>query len=147
MKAKFQLRAIEPAEKTILNAILRYLEIDERVAWAHRFNTGSHVVFRQEGEIEKKRRYIRYAFPGCSDILGQLKDGRFLAVECKSKSGKVSADQQAFLNCVKNNNGVAVVARSIDDVKTALEDISMPPEHGYKPPRPATAPRPIAGGR
>ena len=72
-------RAARP-EHAIQDTVLRYLALERRVAWAHRFNTGAQVV----DSPGKRRRFIRYAFPGCADILGQLTDGRLLAVEVKA---------------------------------------------------------------
>jgi hypothetical protein len=58
---------------------------------------------------------------GVSDIVGILPDGRFLAIEVKTKTGKVSQEQQVFLDAIRENNGVAIVARSIEDVAHVLE--------------------------
>lgn len=67
----------------------------------------------------KKFRKNRGAFQmnGVADILGVTKDGRFFAIECKSPTSKrVTEDQLRFLNQVKANQGIAIIARSIDDV-------------------------------
>ena len=119
--ARYHLRTIEPSEATIQNAILRYLAMDKRIAWANRFNTGAAVVESKGPDGRTSRRYIRYAFPGCSDILGQLTDGRFLAVEVKAKGNKATDEQAAFLAKVATAGGVAILAYSIDDVQAALE--------------------------
>lgn len=119
--ARYHLRTIEPSEATIQNAILRYLAMNPLIAWANRFNTGAAVVESQDANGATRRRYIRYAFPGCSDILGQLIDGRFLAVEVKAKGNKATEEQAAFLAKVAKAGGVAILAYSIDDVQTALE--------------------------
>ena len=50
----------------------------------------------------------------------QLRDGRTLAVDCKRPSGKPTPEQIAFLRCVRANGGVALVARSVDDLLEAL---------------------------
>ena len=115
----YGLKPIEPTEAQVLNAVLRYLRRDARVAWVERFNTGAHAV-----EAGNSRRFIRYAFKGCSDILGQLVTGHFLAVEVKrqSRSAKASEAQAAFLARVTANGGCAILARSIDDVQSALDD-------------------------
>ncbi len=41
MSRPFRLRPIEPLERDIQSAILRYLAVERRVAWARRFNTGA----------------------------------------------------------------------------------------------------------
>lgn len=94
------------AERDILKAVLAALNGDKRVAWAERMNSGAYKV---------GARYVRFGFPGCSDVLGQMQDGRLLAIEVKAADGVVSADQSDFLALVHNNGGVAGVARSADD--------------------------------
>jgi VRR-NUC domain len=65
-------------------------------------------------------RFLRFGFPGCPDIIGQLIDGRLLAVEVKSPTGRPTTEQTAFLKRVADNGGVAVLAKSVDDVVAAL---------------------------
>ena len=45
---------------------------------------------------------------------------RFLAIEVKTKTGKVSPDQVKFLNRVNESGGLGFVARSVDDVIDTL---------------------------
>jgi hypothetical protein len=56
---------------------------------------------------------------GVSDILGVWK-GRLLAIEVKRPGGKVSDEQQAFIDRVNKLGGIAFVARSVDDVIRGL---------------------------
>ena len=114
-------RRFTPSEGSVQAAVLRYLRLDCRVAWVQRFNTGAHVTAETPPSGKPKRRFIRYAFPGCADLLGQLRDGRFLAVEVKTRTGRVSPAQQAFLATVARHGGVALLARSIEDVRRALD--------------------------
>ena len=58
-----------------------------------------------------------------ADIIGQLTDGRFLAIEVKRPSGKVTDEQAAFIGMVQNSNGVAFVARSVADVFQVLDGV------------------------
>lgn len=106
-----RLKAWEPSEAQIQAGVLQALAAHPRVAWAHRFNTGAAV-----NEHKGRRHFVRFAFPGCADILGQTTDGRFLAIECKSRTGRLTADQKAFLDRVASAGGVSGVARSVDDV-------------------------------
>ena len=80
-------------------------------------NVGSHLI-----NEKNSRRFVRYAFVGCSDILGQLKNGQFLAIEVKSEVGKLTEKQREFINKVNTNGGVAFVARSIEDVEENLKN-------------------------
>jgi hypothetical protein len=107
----------EPREADVLSAILRALDVHPAVVWHARMNTGSGQLTRANGVSQ----WIRFGFTGCPDILGQLSDGRLLAVEVKSPSGRVSPDQQAFLNKARKNGAVALVARSVKDVWEALD--------------------------
>jgi hypothetical protein len=103
-----------PLERDVLPAVLEALRLHPRVAWCHRFNTGA---------MEVDGRNVRFAFAGCSDILGQLKDGRFLAVEVKRPSGMPTTAQVEFLGLVERSGGVAFVARGADDVFAVLNDL------------------------
>ena len=69
------------AEKDVLSAIMDYLARCSRVAWAKRITTGRFKVSDRAGT-----RWMQAGFVGCSDILGQLTDGRLLAVEVKFQS-------------------------------------------------------------
>jgi hypothetical protein len=99
------------AESDVLKAALATLEMHPKVAWVARMNSGA---FQIEG------RFIKAGFRGCSDILGMLKGGRLIAVECKSSKGKESADQAAFGAAVAKDGGLYIVARSVDDIMEGL---------------------------
>jgi hypothetical protein len=60
------------------------------------------------------------ALTGVSDILGITHQGRFLAIEIKCRTGKVSKDQQDFMDQINARGGLAFVARSLDDAKEML---------------------------
>lgn len=118
----YKLRPIQMSEAEIQRDVLQYLKYDGQVAWAHRFNVGAHA-WSSVGEDGKiKRHFVRYAFPGCSDIIGQMKDGRFLAVEIKSAKGRLTEDQKQFLAVVRQNGGVALTVRSVSDTIQGLEN-------------------------
>lgn len=52
---------------------------------------------------------------GGSDIIGIAPDGRFLAVEVKTKTGRVTKEQQTFIDAVCRAGGRAGVARSVNE--------------------------------
>jgi len=109
----------EPSEASILRAIMQLLHRHPKVARVWRQNSGTFV--KQYGD---KTHYIRAnTAKGMSDIMGILKDGRTLAIECKSAKGTVKAHQHEFLNSISEAGGIAFVARSVDDVITKLEMI------------------------
>lgn len=122
MPKPFRLQRPEPPEHAIQDAVLRYLAYDPRVAWAHRFNTGAVKIPQTDANGRSRgHRFVQFAFKGCSDILGQLVTGHFLAVEVKRPSTKPTPEQAAFLECVDRHGGLAVVARSVEDVTCALD--------------------------
>lgn len=58
---------------------------------------------------------------GTPDILACV-NGRFVAIEVKRANGGVVSElQKAKLKHIKNSGGVAIVARSLDDVFTVLK--------------------------
>jgi hypothetical protein len=103
--------AVDVSERDILKACIRALALDSRVAWATRINSGAYAV---DG------RFVRFGFKGCADIIGQMSDGRFLAIEVKREGKKPTDDQVAFLGRVSRAGGVAFVAWSADDIGKGL---------------------------
>lgn len=57
---------------------------------------------------------------GVSDIIGIYK-GRFLAIEVKKPGAKPTNHQWNFLKAVHENGGIALVARSVEDVAEILK--------------------------
>lgn len=90
---------ILPAEREVLSACLSVCEIHPKIAWHYRMNVGG---FKNE-----YGQYVKFAFKGCSDIIGQITDGRFFAWEVKRPGKKPTEDQYAFLNTVAAGGGVA----------------------------------------
>jgi len=121
MPHRFCLTRPEPPEHAIQDAVLRFLMLDRRVAWARRFNTGAVCIEGCDARGRRSRRFVRYAFPGCSDILGQLASGHFLACEVKRPSTRPTPEQAAFLEQVRCNGGLACIARGVDDMQRALD--------------------------
>lgn len=83
------------------------------------------LVWRQDTGAYKAPdgRLIRYGLcKGSSDVIGVAKDGRFLAVEVKTETGRVSPEQVAFLDAVRRAGGRAGVARSVADALSIALD-------------------------
>jgi hypothetical protein len=65
---------------------------------------------------------------GVADLLGVLAEGQapgypagtLLAVECKAAGGRLSPGQREFLREVGSRGGLALVARSLDDLRRAI---------------------------
>lgn len=101
----------EPLETAIQRQILELLERHPAIAWAKRMNVGG---------AHLKGRYVQFAFTGCSDIIGQLRDGRFFACEVKRPDERPSEAQMKFLRQVSDNGGVAIVATEIVTLTSLL---------------------------
>lgn len=99
-------------EAAALLEVLRALRAHPAVVWCERMNSGAARV---------GGRFIRFGWPGCPDVLGQLKDGRLLGVEVKAPEGKLRPEQAVFLERIRSAGGVAFVARDCRDVKRELE--------------------------
>ena len=59
---------------------------------------------------------------GGSDIIGVAPDGRFMAIEVKTKTGKPSKEQLTFIDIIRNAGGIAGIARSPAEALELLAD-------------------------
>lgn len=105
-------------EAAALAEVLKVLRAHPAVAWCERQNSGAAKV---------GNRFIRFGWPGCPDVLGQLRDGRLLGVEVKSRTGRPSPEQSLFLERIRAAGGVAFVARDCRDVNRELERMKHEP--------------------
>jgi hypothetical protein len=109
----------EPSEAEILRAIIQLLHRHPRVAQAWRQNSGTFQERNRDGSV----RYIRAnTQKGMSDIMGVLRDGRTLAIEVKSRTGRMRPGQEEFLQTIRSAGGVAGVCRSVEDALKLLGD-------------------------
>ena len=100
------------SEHDIQKLILEWLQLNGFYAW--RQNVGA-APYTYKG----KTRFIRYGQKGAADILGISIDktgGRLLAVECKVPGKSPTPDQQAFLDAINDQGGIAFCAHSLDEV-------------------------------
>lgn len=102
-------------EKLIENHILRWLSLNGIFAWKNQ----SVGIFDPVKKIYRKSNNP-YHIKGVSDIIGILSDGRFLAIEVKSKTGKPSPEQINFIKQINDSGGKAFIARSLEDVQEEL---------------------------
>jgi hypothetical protein len=116
MSVPLKLKRVEPSEAAILDGIRRALRVHPHVVWAERMNTGSGKLQHASGTS----RYIKFGFKGCPDIIGQMVDGRLLAIEVKRPSGRVRPEQREFIDKASAHGALAIIARSVSDVWTAL---------------------------
>ena len=107
----------EPSEAEILRAIIQLLHRHPRVAKVWRQNSGTFQERNRDGTV----RYIRAnTARGMSDIMGVLRDGRTLAIEVKSRTGRMRPGQEEFLASIRAAGGVAGVCRSVEDAVALL---------------------------
>ena len=99
-------------EAAALVEVLQALRTHPAVAWCERMNSGA---------ARMGARFVRFGWPGCPDLLGQLKDGRLLGVEVKGPAGKLRPAQVVFLERIRAAGGVAFLARDCRDVRRELQ--------------------------
>ena len=105
-------RILDRKEAAALVEVLQALRTHPTVAWCERMNSGA---------VRMGGRVLRFGWPGCPDVLGQLKDGRLLGVEVKGPAGKLRPEQAVILDRVRAAGGVAFVARDLRDVLRELD--------------------------
>lgn len=72
---------------------------------------------------KRMRKHVSpFAINGTSDILGVARDGRFIALEVKTASGRASREQIAFIKRVRECGGLACVVRSVDQTKESFQE-------------------------
>ena len=67
-------------------------------------------------------RFIRFGTPGAADLLGLLQGGRFLAIEVKSATGRLTPEQRAWGEMVQRFGGTYLVVRSVEEAVSAVEE-------------------------
>lgn len=98
-------------EAAALREVLQALRAHPAVAWCERMNSGAAKI---------GGRFVRFGWPGCPDVLGQLRDGRLLGVEVKAPKGRPRTEQTLFLELIRASGGVGFVARDCRDVRREL---------------------------
>ena len=113
-------------DETNLQNLIRLALSDAGVTnW--RNETGGYwtgqVVSRGNGTVTlKNARMVKCGLcKGSADIIGIGEGGRFVAAEVKTATGRVSAEQRAFLEHVNRRGGIAGVVRSVDDALALIK--------------------------
>jgi penicillin-binding protein-related factor A (putative recombinase) len=101
-------------EKEIESRILNFLQACGLMVWKN----NSIGVF--DAEKKSFRRPSKFHRNGVSDILGCLPNGRFLAIEVKSKIGRPSPNQLEFITEVQKNGGICFISRSVTQTYNQL---------------------------
>lgn len=102
-------------EKAIENSILSFLKMKAIFCW----KVESQGTYDAKKGIYRRKNSV-HRMLGVADIIGILPCGRCFAIEVKSAVGRLSPHQKEFLEKIRLNNGIAFVARGIEDVCKAL---------------------------
>ncbi len=102
-------------EHAVLTSVLAYLGTYPGVmVW--RNNTGAIP--------DRTGRVIRFGRVGSADVIGIAPGGRFLAVECKSSTGRLSEAQRNFAARVQACGGLYLVVRQVSDLHGAFPPLA-----------------------
>ena len=101
------------------SSILQNIRLAAAPAILWRNNSGSYM---------KDGYFIRYGVgqPGGSDLIGFTpRNGIavFNAIEVKTKTGRISPEQQNFIDVIRRNGGIAGVARTVAEAQALLRGI------------------------
>lgn len=106
---------IDGTETQLVKSILAVVALRYRgKVLLHRNNTGAHTT---DGG-----RFVRYGLGvGSADLVGVLLGGRYMALECKTKQGRVSPEQTRWLADMRDLGAVAEVVRSVDEACAVID--------------------------
>ena len=72
------------------------------------------------GIAEHRGARVRYGLAvGSADLVGIL-DGRFIALEIKTATGRASQEQRQWLTLVRRYGGFAAIVRSVEEAREAI---------------------------
>lgn len=105
----------QPLESDILPGIVKYMRMNRAVAWVARINSG--------GAENAQGQYVAFHdIRGCSDIIGQMRTGQFLAIEVKRPGQRPTPKQQAFLELVAAFGGCSGWCTSAEGAARIVSD-------------------------
>lgn len=109
-----------PLENDVQKEIMAWLKADYRCAWRIRINSGA------PGDTVYKTFYGLGRDELMSDVVGQLRGGRFFAIEVKREPWTKPTDdrevkQQTFHRNVRANGGIAFFATSLEEAKQKFD--------------------------
>jgi len=125
--------AVEIATRAHLERILSFVLLRDALGRSCGMTQAADLI---RSLLAEKQRFTRYGLcKGSSDIIGIVRQevysdtppygerfhGIFLAIEVKAERGRVSVEQQQFIDLVNRRGGVAGVARSEADAGALIE--------------------------
>ena len=108
-------------ESEIQQNIILALTVHPKVAWCMVVTTGQ---FKVKGGYITTGHYItedQKRLTGMSDIIGQLRDGRFFCIETKKPGEEPTEEQFNYLDLVAKNGGVSGWCDSVESALWILE--------------------------
>lgn len=131
------LRRIKPREQDIQAGVLALLNLTHHVAWAHKVPVGEYVIVRPLNGASVRKQlqpainlgiiqaaqvgFIRGAPEGVLDIALQLSGvGTHCELEVKQPGQKPTAEQEARIEMIRANGGVADWVDDVDQVPDLL---------------------------
>lgn len=105
------MRKLKKKERDLLKACIQYLQWQGFLVL--RNNSGLLLIKGKNG----KTRAVKLGKKGSSDIIACSPWGQFVAIECKSRLGRLTDEQDRFLEEVRNRGGIAVVVRDVEEVE------------------------------
>lgn len=96
-------------ERVILRAVRKWLH-------AH----GLPAIHIEPGDPRKVGYHAPAGYPDLHTIIG---GGRYVGIECKAPQGRQSPHQRHWQDVIEKAGGVYVLARSVEDVKEAVESL------------------------
>lgn len=79
-------------------------------------DNGYYVWRNATGGCKAGNRWLHFGLKGSGDIIGMTRSGRFLSVEIKTATGVLRPEQATFMERVRAHGGMAIVARSVEDL-------------------------------
>lgn len=118
---RFMLVPDDPLESERQAGIVNYLSVEPRVKFFIRVNGGGRSL--KGGFVWFYKLFVgrrEHKGRGVSDIIGQLRDGRFFALEVKRPDEKPTPEQAEFLALVADAGGVSGVVRNWSDARRLI---------------------------
>lgn len=105
-------------EKIIENSVLEY--INKRPNW-FAFKVQSTGIYDPIKKVYRKSRNM-WHINGVSDILA-IHKGHFVAIEIKTKTGRLTDNQRNFISKIEGHGGTACVVRTIEEADFILSQV------------------------
>ncbi len=120
--ARFRLIPVNRLEIDRQAEVIRYLYAEPRVKFFIRINGGGRFIKGTFLWFYKLfvPGYEAQPGKGVADLIGQLRDGRFFALEVKRPGETASPLQLAFLNLVREAGGAAGIVERWEDARDVL---------------------------